>query len=524
MSEIRLPKGSWWYDQQDLLGPRGGFGEVFRGRRGDGEPVAVKRLRSDYPDDQQREMRIADFLLGHGLAHVIPILDAGFDVDAGTNFIVMPIAEGSLQQRIKKKMPVGEQEAIEILDSIAAGLEEIGDIIHRDLKPGNVLLHENVWKLADLGLARFVEAATSQNTMRDSLTPPYAAPEQWRGERPTKVTDVYALGCIMYALLRGAPPFEGPTSADFSHQHQFVAPPSLGTSPHLRRLAAACLSKSPELRPSIQSLRKQLRSARDAAKGPRGEGLADAAAAISEKALLKEQERLQREQKTRGRGKLAEEAVQLLEEIYKELETFVLREAPNATLGASQDPKLKFLSLGMARLEYGIPFPSIRSFPGHRLGSRTWDIVAGGYISVETNFSRGRGRFVSRRRQCRSANLWFGRLLESDDYRWWEVSYVYAVNHNAIKLHPEPFGIWETNYITDIGDTDYNRLGHDDGEHYWVAEDPRPVTPEFVDDFLDRWIEPLSQVAPGDDQVISRLFPERFLRKQVSSKFKVDQP
>lgn len=90
MPEIRLPTGIWPYDEQDMLGPPGGFGAVFRGQGADREAVAVKRLQSAY---QTREMRIADFLLGHGLAHVIPIFDAGFDADAGTNFIIMPIAE-----------------------------------------------------------------------------------------------------------------------------------------------------------------------------------------------------------------------------------------------------------------------------------------------------------------------------------------------------------------------------------------------------------------------------------------------
>src|SRR5262249_55038749 len=159
MPEITLPAGTWSYDETASLGPPGGFGAVFSGRGADGKPVAVKRLESAY---QAREMRIATFLLGHGLEHVIPILDAGFDEKARTNFIVMPIADKSLQQHIAAS-PGGlaEKDAVPILAAIAAGLEEIGDIIHRDLKPGNVLLHDGVWKLADLGLARFAEAATT---------------------------------------------------------------------------------------------------------------------------------------------------------------------------------------------------------------------------------------------------------------------------------------------------------------------------------------------------------------------------
>ncbi|MDM3788590.1 protein kinase, partial [Proteus mirabilis] len=78
---------------------------------------------------------------------------------------------------------------------------EVGDIVHRDLKPGNILRHEERWKIADFGIAKFVEDSTSLETLREALTPSYAAPEQWLGQRPTSATDIYALGCIIHALV-----------------------------------------------------------------------------------------------------------------------------------------------------------------------------------------------------------------------------------------------------------------------------------------------------------------------------------
>jgi hypothetical protein len=75
MPEIRLPAGTWSYDEENLPGPPGGFGAVFSGRGVSGQLVAIKRLQSSY---QSLEMRIADYLLGHRLEHVIPILDAGW--------------------------------------------------------------------------------------------------------------------------------------------------------------------------------------------------------------------------------------------------------------------------------------------------------------------------------------------------------------------------------------------------------------------------------------------------------------
>src|SRR5262249_51967589 len=123
------------------------------------------------------------------------------------------------------------------------------------LKPANVLLHHGVWKLADLGLARRGDSKTAANTLKQFMTPPFAAPEQWRGERPSKATDIYALGCIAYVLITAEPPFPGPEENDYAQQHQSNAPPLLPASPQLRTLVAACLSKNPGLRPGIEQVR-----------------------------------------------------------------------------------------------------------------------------------------------------------------------------------------------------------------------------------------------------------------------------
>lgn len=85
-----------------------------------------------------------------------------------------------------------------------------------------MLLHDGKWKIADFGIARFVEDATSAHTVREFLSPQYAAPEQWIGERATQATDVYALCCVAYTLLTGEPPFPGP---DYQRQHTSESPP-----------------------------------------------------------------------------------------------------------------------------------------------------------------------------------------------------------------------------------------------------------------------------------------------------------
>ena len=112
-----------------------------------------------------------------------------------------------------------EVEAAVIMSDIARGLREVSDIVHRDLKPANILHHDGRWKIADFGIARLVGAVTSARTLKKALTPEYAAPEQWRGERATPATDVYALGCIGYALLTGSPPFACDTEVELGDQH-----------------------------------------------------------------------------------------------------------------------------------------------------------------------------------------------------------------------------------------------------------------------------------------------------------------
>ena len=193
MKTIKLPRGTWRYDPDRRLGDEGGFGTVYAGLGEGDEEVAIKRLHLTAAKAAHRELRIADDLIGQKYLYVIPVLDAGQDAESDDYFVVMARAEGSLQDAIDVGEINGEAEAAAIMENIVRGLQEASGIVHRDLKPANVLFHEEKWKIADFGIARFVEAATSANTLKKELTPYYAAPEQWRGQRATTATDVYAL-------------------------------------------------------------------------------------------------------------------------------------------------------------------------------------------------------------------------------------------------------------------------------------------------------------------------------------------
>ena len=101
------------------------------------------------------------------------------------------------------------------------------------------------------------------------------------------------------------------------------------------------------------------------------------------------------------------------------------------------------------------------------------------------------------------------RVLDGDDYRWWEVTYTNNEGKPPQSWETVPFGL-ERLYGSLAGDL--------------VAEDPIPVTPEYIDQFLDRWISWFTLIAGGDDAEIDKTFPIPYKRGQVSEKFKLDKP
>lgn len=489
MKQVQLSKGVWRFDETRPLGPAGGFGAVYLGADEAGADVAVKRLHLDVQHHSSRELEIAESLLGHDYPHVIPIYDVGFDPASSRYFIVMALATQSLQDLIDKSAPVAEPDALEILNAITAGLEEIKDLVHRDLKPGNVLLHNGVWKLADLGLARFVEEATSPNTMKGFLSAPYAAPEQWRLERATKATDIYALGCIMYDLLTGAPPFDGPTQEDYSHQHQTVPPPALSASPRLRSLAATCLAKNQQVRPSTQSVRTQLQRARLAAGAATPNPLADVAAALAEQRAQREAEAAQQVKVQEDRRAAAKEAVDNVRQILEGLFETILADIPNSKRGSSYRDKYEDRQLEIAhgQLLYGIPFPYTED---PRLpGGESWDVLAGATIKVGITW-------IGPDLVGRSANLWFGKLAADDGYRWWEVSYTFTPSWEKrlkeIAVRPgnyRPFALYPGGLLDPDRPSSYGCE---------LATNPRPIDGEFQEDFYSRWMNWLAKAALYD--------------------------
>jgi serine/threonine-protein kinase len=148
--------------------------------------------------------------------HILPLHDSG--VVDGTVFYVMPLVQGeSLRDRLTREKQLPIPDAIRITTAVADALQyaHSHNVIHRDIKPENILLQDGHALVTDFGIALATRSADSRMTETGmSLgTPHYMSPEQAMGERDIDArSDVYALGCVLYEMLTGQPPFTGPTA------------------------------------------------------------------------------------------------------------------------------------------------------------------------------------------------------------------------------------------------------------------------------------------------------------------------
>jgi serine/threonine-protein kinase len=483
MVSIRLQQGTWLYDPNKPLGPRGGFGQVYAGHDPRNRPIAVKKLHLTAQDAAHRELRIADELVERDLDHVIPVLDAGKDTLSDSYFVVMSRAEKSLQQEIDAHGAVQEAHATVILLDIALALREVGDIVHRDLKPANVLYHDGRWKVADFGIARFVEESTSARTLRKCLTPPYAAPEQWSLERATSQTDIYALGCIAHALFTGKPPFPGPSRADFKHQHLHEVPDPLPASPQLVALVSTALRKPPAARPAIDRLIDVLQTMQtDPAPDRHGSGfghLASAGAEVAEQALREDAAQTERKSIQRQRVRLANDALVQLVALLNSLEVAIMDAAPSAYRLANNPGDLLRIQLGTSQLNI-TQLRAGRPIPREAFQASQADVVVGAIIEV---VQRQTTEYKWR------ASLWYSEVADRPDgYRWREYLYM---NHPLARRQATyvPFA------LGDLGAAD--AAASPGQSEYQLAATPVPIDGEDIDQFRDRWMKLLAKAAKG---------------------------
>jgi tetratricopeptide (TPR) repeat protein/TolB-like protein len=184
-----------------------------------GREVALKVLRPELaaalgPDRFLREIQIA---AGLHHPHVLPLYDSG-EAD-GLLYYVMPYVDGeSLRDRLHRERQLSLDDALRIAREVADGLAYAHQrgLIHRDIKPENIMLEGGHAMVADFGIARAVGTAATSRLTETGLalgTPAYMSPEQALGEAVLDVrSDVYALGCVLYEMLAGEPPFVASTA------------------------------------------------------------------------------------------------------------------------------------------------------------------------------------------------------------------------------------------------------------------------------------------------------------------------
>lgn len=202
------------YRIERLLG-RGGMGAVYAGvHQETGEQAAIKVLAETLAADARFRARFQGEVEAlKRLRHKNIVTLQGYGEEEGLLYFVMDLADGpSLEAELRSGRRFTWREAVEIGVQVCGALKHAHDhgVIHRDLKPANLLLlADGTVKLTDFGIAKFFGG--SSLTMAGSMigTPDYMSPEQIEGKPATARSDLYSLGCVLYALLSGKPPFAG---------------------------------------------------------------------------------------------------------------------------------------------------------------------------------------------------------------------------------------------------------------------------------------------------------------------------
>jgi TolB-like protein len=196
---------------------RGGFATVFLAHdlRHD-RPVALKVLHPEVAASLGSERFKQEIRLAARLQHpyVLGVYDSG-EAD-GHLWFTMPFVEGeSLRDRLNRERQISVDEAVRIAREAAGALEYAHrhGVVHRDIKPENILLSDRHALVADFGIARAIGAGALTQTGVTVGTPAYMSPEQAGGSGVDARTDIYALGCVLYEMLVGEPPFSGPSAA-----------------------------------------------------------------------------------------------------------------------------------------------------------------------------------------------------------------------------------------------------------------------------------------------------------------------
>jgi serine/threonine-protein kinase len=236
---------------------RGGMAKVFEGTDTVlGRTVAIKILAPQFADDEgfvQRFRREAQAAARISHPNIVSVFDTGADADV--QYIVMEYVEGrTLADYLAGGGRIMPERAIQIAESVCGALSaaHAQGVIHRDIKPGNIMLTPaGEVKVTDFGIARMTTTAeTIAQTAAVLGTASYLSPEQAQGQPVDGRSDLYSLGCVLYEMVTGRPPFLGDSPVTVASKHvleQPVAPSRLNAdvTPDLDAVILRALAKNP---------------------------------------------------------------------------------------------------------------------------------------------------------------------------------------------------------------------------------------------------------------------------------------
>ena len=221
-------------------------------------PVALKVLRGEVAAELAPERFLHEIEIAARLQHphILPVFDSG-EAD-GRLWFTMPFVDGqSLRERLSRTPPLTIPAALRIAREAAQALEYAHQhgVIHRDVKPENILLTlDGSTLVADFGIARSLGTGTERITSAGMVvgTPSYMSPEQASADREVDGrSDIYSLGCVLYEMVAGRPPFTGATPHAVVARHLTEPPPPLRgpgrrqVSPALERAILVAMAKDP---------------------------------------------------------------------------------------------------------------------------------------------------------------------------------------------------------------------------------------------------------------------------------------
>jgi serine/threonine protein kinase len=262
------------YDVLELVGS-GGMGTVWKVYDKQlAETFAIKVLKPELISDAtalkrfEKEANLASDLTH---ANIAAIFGPGTD-DKGRPYIIMRFVDGeSLADILAREGKFSEERALDIFSQICEALSHshMKGIVHRDIKPSNIIISKtesggDMVHIVDFGIARCVyDEVTKTQALTKAVdvfgSPRYMSPEQLLGQTVTEKSDIYSLGCVLYEMLTGAPPFTEDNPVKLILQH-ISEPPDLSKTPiRLQSILYVCLAKEPEMRlPSIGHIQERL--------------------------------------------------------------------------------------------------------------------------------------------------------------------------------------------------------------------------------------------------------------------------